>query len=457
MSMSGDPRQLSFARKATFWLVLALGYGLMLRLNYPGHLSTDSVLALHEGRLHIRETWGPALFAWAVGAADRLVTGTGLYVVLSGLILFVAWAAMPLLRPRTSLLAALIAAGVVVLPDVLIYQGIVWKDVLFANTAIGAFVCLAFAVKSSSGRGLGWLAPAALLLAAAGLLRQNGLVLLLPAMAALAWTARAGGWKRAAGLSVGWGLLVALLTLVLSMVAQPQGMGLPDNAGSQGVRIVQHYDLAGEIARDPTVKLPHIDAVDPEADDVILARAGKRYSPERVDVLDQDARLGEVLWSLPDAPVRAEWLDLILHRPTIYLRTRLDDFIWVFATPNIDRCLPVHLGVEGPGKALADLHMGPSHSADEGRLYNYFTWFLDTPATSHVAYALLALLVAVLLLRRGGPADLIVAAMLAGALMFAASFFVISIACDYRYLYFLDMAAITGALYLALDPRLRRG
>jgi hypothetical protein len=42
------------------------------------------------------------------------------------------------------------------------------------------------------------------------------------------------------------------------------------------------------------------------------------------------------------------------------------------------------------------------------------------------------------------------------ALMFAGSFLVISLACDYRYLYFLDLSAITGVLYLALDPRLRR-
>jgi hypothetical protein len=34
---------------------------------------------------------------------------------------------------------------------------------------------------------------------------------------------------------------------------------------------------------------------------------------------------------------------------------------------------------------------------------------------------------------------------------------VLSIACDYRYLYALDLAGITGTLYLALDPTLRRG
>ena len=38
-------------------------------------------------------------------------------------------------------------------------------------------------------------------------------------------------------------------------------------------------------------------------------------------------------------------------------------------------------------------------------------------------------------------------------LSFAASFVVISIACDYRYLYFTDIAALTGLIYLAVDPQ----
>jgi hypothetical protein len=39
--------------------------------------------------------------------------------------------------------------------------------------------------------------------------------------------------------------------------------------------------------------------------------------------------------------------------------------------------------------------------------------------------------------------------MLGGAFAFAASFAVISISCDYRYLYELDLAVIAAALYAA--------
>ena len=77
-----------------FRLVLLGGFGLMLALNLPGHLSVDSVLALREGRFHLRETWNPAIFGWLLGRLDSVTPGAALAVGLSGAVLFGAWAAM---------------------------------------------------------------------------------------------------------------------------------------------------------------------------------------------------------------------------------------------------------------------------------------------------------------------------------------------------------------------------
>lgn len=74
---------------------------------------------------------------------------------------------------------------------------------------------------------------------------------------------------------------------------------------------------------------------------------------------------------------------------------------------------------------------------------------------SHVVYGVAAIMLLAPLLRRRSSADIAVAAMLGAALAFTASFAVISIACDYRYLYFLDLSAIAAALYLAGSARLR--
>ena len=61
------------------------------------------------------------------------------------------------------------------------------------------------------------------------------------------------------------------------------------------------------------------------------------------------------------------------------------------------------------------------------------------------------------IVRAGRPEDIAVAGLLASALGFAATFFAISIACDYRYLYALDLSALAGALYGAATFGTRQG
>jgi len=439
-------------------VVLASALLLMLKLNLPGHLTVDSVLALHEGRFGVRTTWNPAFFGWLLGVLDRLYTGTTLAVGLVGVLLFGSWALLPALRPRTSWLAPVVALGLVALPQAMIYPAIVWKDVQFAVAAVTGFVLLAYGVRDRS-RPTPWISLilGALLLAAAGLLRQNGLLLALPAALAIAWARSASvGWARGAALAVGWLAAVASLTLLLSAVAQPQGAGAPDDAGSKGLRILGTYDIVAASALEPGRPTPHIDRESPAAGAHLRQNAQRLYSPERVDVIGQDPVMGELLRSVSADAIRAEWLDLIRNDPDLYLRARALAFGQVLGTPVIDRCLPVTVGIDGPPEALKALEMPRRNTVQDQRLFNYVTWYLDTPAMSHLPFAAIALAVGAALLFRRDPADLTIVGLMAGALGFAASFFAISIACDYRYLYLLDLAAITGLLYLAVDPRFRR-
>jgi hypothetical protein len=436
-----------------YWATLAFGLALVLKLNLPGHMTVDSVLALREGRLQVRDTWNPAIFGWLLGVFDSLWRGPALSVTTGAVLLFGAWAAMAGLRPRTSWLAPVVALAAIALPQVAIYPGIVWKDVWFAESAIAGFVLVALALQRS-GPGARWaLLAAALLFAVAGLLRQNGLILAPPAALAIAWAGWPHRGRRALAGAALWLIAVGAAALVLSALAQPQGAGRPDRAGASGLRILQVYDIVGAAARTP-LPLSHIDRAAPAADDEIRRRAAVDYSPERVDTLAADKTLQRALASTSSEALQAEWLDLILQHPKTYLAVRAEVFRWVFAPPVIDRCLPVAIGVDGPPSALADLQMEPRRTRDDIRLYNYVTWFLDTPAYSHATFAVLALAVGGFLLLRREPADLAMAAFMAGALAFAASFFVFSFACDYRYLYLLVMGALTGAIFLALDPRL---
>ena len=102
------------------------------------------------------------------------------------------------------------------------------------------------------------------------------------------------------------------------------------------------------------------------------------------------------------------------------------------------------------------LKLKPRWAGSDRELYNYASWFFDTPVFAHLAYVATSLVLAGLLLRRRAPADIAIAALQLAGVGFAASFFIITLACDYRYLYFTDLAAMAGLIYATIDPPWRR-
>lgn len=449
-------RPMSIGAGGLTWVILAAGYVAMLAQGLPGRLSVDSVIELHEGRFHLRENWGPAIYPWILGLFDRIAPGTELYVIVSALMLYGAWACLPVLRGRASWWLVLLAAAAVLTPQAIIYQANVWHDVLFANLSVLGFVCLGFAARDWGGAGrTPWLrlAASALLLSVAGLVRQNGVVLLPVAALTVGWLAWPQGRRRALGWALGWFAAAAGATAILSVTALPQGPGV-EAAHAQGFRLLAAYDLLGAAARDPSVQLRHIERESPAAARVVRANAASVYSPRRVDSIEDAPLLVRTIAGLSTQALVGDWFDLMRHRPDLYASIRADAFRWVFATPVIEDCLPVYLGIDGPARQMRDLGLKPVWGVREDRLYQYTEVFFDTPLFSHVAFAAVGVMLIVILFLRSDPADKALAGLLVGALAFTASFLPLSLACDYRYLYVLDVAVLTGLLYVAADPRL---
>jgi hypothetical protein len=437
---------------AAFRIAMAVGLLLTLAANVPGQMSLDSVVALTEARTGVRQTWAPAVSSWILKLFDHLVAGTGLYVTASAALLFFSLMSLTSLRPRSTWLAAGLGVLMILTPQILLYQGIVWRDVLFANLTVAGFVMLAHAAKTWEGRPpILPLAGALLCLALAALARQNGLILVVAAAAVLAWTARKGGWRPA--LAWGLGALVAagVLALGVDHIARPAKTPakLRLNAASL---ILEHYDIVGAKAHHPRLKLKEIGKVDPAAQALIEAQAAKMYTPTRVDTLDLDETFRKTLWHVPDAAMHAQWRRIIVHYPAAYLLQRADVFRWTFLTPELELCLPAQVGVSGPQAMVDKLGVQSGVDIQDQGLADYARKFYGTPVYSHLTWALVAVAVIVLLLRRRDPADWVFIALLGGSLAFTASFAVISVACDYRYLYLLDLAAMVGVLYTALDP-----
>jgi hypothetical protein len=347
------------------------------------------------------------------------------------------------------------------LPQVAIFQGVVWRDVLFADLTVAGFVALALAARLWRRRPARWalLALAAVALAAGALVRQNGGVVIVPWALALGWIAAVQRperrWRRAAAWAAGG--LAAPIVLALAINAGNPVHGPPNRNLAIGPRLLMHYDLAGAIAEDPARPLPHLRAARPAMTAVLRREAPRLYSPVRIDTLDRSPELGRALWGFKASVIAAEWRDMIAADPPGYLRRRFEVFRWVLLTPDFTRCAALHLGVDGLPQVAQELGIARGHFPQDARLYAYAERWFGTPFYSHLTYALLAAAVAAFLLVRRDPPDIAIAALMIGVLGFLATFLVLSLACDYRYLYAVDLAAITGVLYVALDPTRRGG
>ncbi|HEX4302581.1 MAG TPA: hypothetical protein VHZ78_07295 [Rhizomicrobium sp.] len=438
-------------------LILAAGFVAALAVNWPGHLSYDSILQLHQGRAGLYNNWHPPVMAWLMGLFDAVLPGAGLFAAFDTVLVFGALTAFALLRPvRGGWPMAFVALVIVLSPHLLLYQGLVWKDVLFADSTVAGFACLAQAAARWAvfrDRAL-WLAGSFLLLSLAALTRQNGMILLPFAAAGLGWIAAKGGtrWMWAAFLGAGFLIGALVFTAGVSALLNLRSDGSEGPRGQ--LRLLQVYDLAGAVARQPGLPMESLDDDDPVLEQSIRTEGVRLYTPVRNDPLASSPRIAAALDDTdadPDA-VERQWRALILEHPGLYLRVRAAAFWWVFATPDIAACRPVFTGIEGPQKEMREMGIAPRRDARDRALETYGKAFFGTPVWSHIAFGVLALMCLVLLLRRRRPEDLALAAMLGGAFAFAASFFVISIACDYRYLYVLDLSALAALLYLAREP-----
>jgi hypothetical protein len=329
-------------------------------------------------------------------------------------------------------------------PQWLLYQGMVWKDVLFADAALAGFAALAHAVR---GKAL-WYLPSIALLALAMMTRQNGLVIVPVAAAVLGLVL----WRRVTPRrAVGGALLFALLVIGTSLTAQAL-LALRGDHGADAadeIRVAQSYDLAGMMKRDPSLRLTRMEAQAPSLALALRLRGVALYTPTWIDPLMNDESLHGAISAAPPGLVFAQWRDAILARPRLYLATRWAAFSWVVGTPDLEACHALYTGVDGPPQLMAQLGLKPVWRTQDRWHNRYGLMTVGTPLFSHLAFGALALVALAVLLWRRRDADLVAAGLVAAALAFAASFFVVSIACDYRYLYFLDLAAMAGALAAA--------
>jgi hypothetical protein len=444
-------------RNTTAAVILTVG-ALAILIEYPGTIEYDAMAQLLEGRAGVYSFWHPPVMSWLLGLADAAVTGAGLFAAGQALTAFGALAALMWLPLRVKW-TALWALPLLLLPQVFAFQGIVWKDVLFADASLAGFVLLALAAAhwNPARRRFALLGGSVLFLALAALTRQNGLLLVPAAALALGLVVRRreSSWRRGAIFGV------AFFAATVAAVAGATGLLMLRHDGEDATgyqfKLLHVYDLTGMIRRNPTIELKVLDREAPEFARVIRGDGARLYSPERNDTMEQSQGIEAGLDVTPPDVLSRQWREAVLHHPGTWLIVRAEDFAWVFLQIHPERCVPFAAGVGNEPEFLPDLEMKSRFDARDRVLLGYDKFFVGTPFYSHAFFALIAIAALWPMARRRRSEDIAMIGMLGGLLAFAVSFFVISIACDYRYLYALDLGAVAAALYLAADwPGIKR-
>jgi hypothetical protein len=432
---------------------VALALCALMVLHAPGHLSYDSLVQLDEGFNRKYYSWNPPSFSLFLGATYALFGSTAAALLISQALLLVATYRLGS-APSTPVALRLCAfVSVLAVPIVVIYAGILWKDVFFAHLALMGFAVLQRnEVKSRH------LFVTALLLGAAATIRQQGLVLLVPLLGYALWIARIGAGGRT---TARWRLTLVALSgffagyVLINTIVKTTAVELPGKPYETATHLIQYYDIAGMAYREPEIPLDDF-AASPDFDrDRFLRLVRRGYDPERIDYLESAEKSFTPPFKLgPEADrlVGRQWLSLVIQSPLTYLAHRADVFSWMLGRHDPLKCAAYIdlVSSDPPGVAeryglKADFHPIARRYTRTVSIEAFRPWlYLAGGALAIVALLLWRLGQSRQADRRnsGAASRGVIPALYLAGLLYALVHFNVGIACDFRYLYFPVVASI---------------
>ena len=433
--------------KLSLIVTMSLAFGVTIVMNWPGHYSFDSIVQLAEGETGQFWSMHPPAMSIVLGLLTR-AAGNGAFMLVDTLLFYISLYLLLAKRIPLYPLSVLIALVFCCLnPIVLIYNGIVWKDVMFANVSMLAFALADRARQKSSGFAI----AALIVFAFAALVRQQGLIVAISGAALLAWNARISG-ERAARTSMNFLLFIGVLAFAILTLQTTTNLFIKTRSGNvdvQGLYVLATFDIAGitATAGSKANEVLRQDGLNAKA---FSNAVRKEYSPERVDTLLATSAL------LASQPVRQTfdlWLAMIRHFPGSWARHRWNSWWELLANSHESgRCLPLYVGVmPNPLDAIQSsshppvslVTPVPKASPFSHSLFDYGNRFLFL--FNGLAFLIVGACVAIVGFFWG---ESLLASLCASGLLFTLSYLIIGVACDFRYQYFGTLSAMIGALTL---------
>ncbi len=177
--------------------VTAAGFGLTLHVFYPGVMTYDARYVYEDIAKGFYGDWqSPAMTAlWSL--IDPIAPGPGSMFLLMATLYWLAFGILALAIARRSPWLALALPLLALSPPAFVFVGIIWRDVLFANTWLLA-AALAFAAADQGGKVRVPVQIFALVLLAVGVLLRPNALLAAPILSAYILWPSGFSWRRTA-------------------------------------------------------------------------------------------------------------------------------------------------------------------------------------------------------------------------------------------------------------------
>jgi hypothetical protein len=411
------------------WLAAIACFCATVAFYWPGFLSPDSLAQLSMARTGRFDDWHPPLMSAIWRPLDRAFPGSASMLVLQGALFWAGCGALIQGLARWRWRAALLAVPLA-LPPVFALLGTIWKDVLFASLLL---CCLAGLSRERPSRGLLFALP--LGLAACVALRYNAFAAVLPLC--FPW---ARAFRREVSSRRSTGTVAAACALMIVGLASFSSRLLTAHR-SYAEQAIWLHDLAAIslaenevlfpdylVHREPPATLEAIAAsFDPLAADPLL------YGPLRP--MTGDARLRGRLF-------RA-WGKAILLHPIAYAKHRAHLGLALLTHGPRTPETPFHWGII-PNPFGLSFRETPFRA----NMHAWFEWLAPTPVFA--IWSWLALLLAL----AAGPAlrrplsdrDVLLLSLCASGLFYAASGVLLAPVTDFRYGWWVVLAALAALL-----------
>jgi len=414
---------------------------LTILVNAPGHITSDPIYQLKEGRTNNFLSIHPPFMSFMLGILDKIYPGYILFFLINISIFY--FSIYLLLKDnfeyRKTTLMVLIA--ICLSPIILIYNGIVWKDILFANLAL-----LGFSLLSRERMNIGLVLLTALTFAAIVLVRQQGFLVV--ACGAFCFALREPGLKKTMRVFrfVGSLLLIFALSKLIFLMIIINGAKIFDPTFRSGLTSVLLYDVSGIAYMQGPAILTEFAKAGVNISDY-MAIVIQSYSDSRIDFM----QFGSTTYAVFDWNVlTAQWLHAVKEYPMSYLIHRLNVFSWLMGFQDHTQCLPLALGIDGPIAIISELRLERINYPYKSALWNYAKTFFHTPLYMPWFYALIGGIALHSLAKKFAlPKERALFMLLVSAFMYVGSYFFFSIACDFRYTYLLVLASTITILILA--------